>query len=261
MDILIQQGGPSAVEALAVRMAAEDAGHTVTTARPGDPFPEDPFMPIGSVQFCLDAMRHQGIDVRRGFTPYPTVLVSKQFIHRRIELMHMQVAARLFLNEGRACFLKPHWPPKAFDTFVADPAADDLDDVKRIEAIQNRMVWASEVTRFVSEWRYYVVNGEIVGHARYDDGEDGAPEPDSHLVLDAVERLARDRSTPAGYALDFGVLEDGRTSLVEANDGWGGLGMYKGDLHRDDYFRLLKARWEEIAQDKCLTHGDGLCLA
>ncbi|MFN7976011.1 MAG: ATP-grasp domain-containing protein [Acidobacteriota bacterium] len=47
----------------------------------------------------------------------------------------------------------------------------------------------------------------------------------------------------AGYGIDFGVLADGRTALVEMNDGYG-LGSYA--LDPDLYTDLLVARWEEL---------------
>jgi hypothetical protein len=50
---------------------------------------------------------------------------------------------------------------------------------------------------------------------------------------------------PVSYSLDVGVMEDGRTALVECNDGWA-LGYYKGDLRPLDYFKMLDARWQEL---------------
>ena len=48
---------------------------------------------------------------------------------------------------------------------------------------------------------------------------------------------------PAGCALDFGVTEDGRTLLIEMNDGYS-LGTY--GLEATLYARLLTARWAEL---------------
>ncbi len=48
---------------------------------------------------------------------------------------------------------------------------------------------------------------------------------------------------PAGYSADFGVSADGRTLLVETNDGYS-LGC--GALVANLYAELLLARWEEI---------------
>ena len=45
--------------------------------------------------------------------------------------------------------------------------------------------------------------------------------------------------------MDFGILEDGRTCLVEVNDG-SSLGRYDG-INGSDYTDLLIARWNQLA--------------
>lgn len=50
-----------------------------------------------------------------------------------------------------------------------------------------------------------------------------------------------------GYGMDIGIsAEDGKTYLVEVNDGWA-LGLYR-DMPRREYVRLLEARWLEMAR-------------
>jgi len=44
--------------------------------------------------------------------------------------------------------------------------------------------------------------------------------------------------------MDFGILEDGRTCLVEVNDGYS-LGRYDG-INGSDYTDLLIARWNQL---------------
>lgn len=46
-----------------------------------------------------------------------------------------------------------------------------------------------------------------------------------------------------GYGIDFGVLDDGRTALVELNDGYA-LGNY--GLAAEAYLALCIARWEQL---------------
>ena len=52
------------------------------------------------------------------------------------------------------------------------------------------------------------------------------------------------KGAPAAYGLDFGVTADGRTLLVEANDGFA-LGCY--GLDPVIYAEMLEARWCELA--------------
>ena len=63
----------------------------------------------------------------------------------------------------------------------------------------------------------------------------------------AIERVAGHLPTlsgvPAGCSADFGVAGDGRTLLVEINDGHS-LGC--GALVANLYAKLLEARWDEI---------------
>lgn len=57
-------------------------------------------------------------------------------------------------------------------------------------------------------------------------------------------------SAPKGYAIDFGLADDGRTLLLEVNDGYS-LGSY--GLFPLDYAKLLSARWAELTEthDEC----------
>ena len=73
-------------------------------------------------------------------------------------------------------------------------------------------------------------------------------------VLDFA--IKKYRSAPAGYAMDFGVTEDGRTLLVEVNDGYA-LGCYGADPIQ--YAKLLSARWCELVgiHDECDVYFEG----
>lgn len=64
--------------------------------------------------------------------------------------------------------------------------------------------------------------------------------PASGIVRTA---LGAYRNAPAGYGADFGISSDGRTVLVETNDGYA-LG-YMG-IAESCYAELLAARWREI---------------
>lgn len=99
-------------------------------------------------------------------------------------------------------------------------------------------VWCSEPVDFVREWRCFVRNGRIVHVRPYAGDWRGAYDPS---VLERA--IAAFTSAPAGCALDFGVTADGRTLLVEGNDGYA-LGAY--GLFPIDYAKLLSARWCQV---------------
>jgi hypothetical protein len=110
-------------------------------------------------------------------------------------------------------------------------AAADLPD--------SHEVLVSEYVIFLSEWRCFVCRGEILDLCRYQG--DVFRYPDPGVVRNAVADYGR--SAPAGYGIDFGVLTDGRTVLVEANDGYS-LGPY--GLEATEYAGLLEARWSQL---------------
>lgn len=97
---------------------------------------------------------------------------------------------------------------------------------------------AQEVVRFESEWRAFVLRGVVQGISSY--AGDPLRFPSANLVRMAVGAF---RGAPAGYAADFGVTDDGRTLIVEVNDGYS---VGHGGLVADVYARLLAARWDEL---------------
>ena len=99
-------------------------------------------------------------------------------------------------------------------------------------------VLISEVVNFISEYRAYVVEGQMVGLYWY--LGDFRKFPDVTVIDSAI---ADYEDAPAGYSIDFGITDDGRTLLIECNDGWS-LGNY--GLEPSKYCRLLGRRWHEL---------------
>ena len=131
---------------------------------------------------------------------------------------------------------------KAFTGFVAHTERDLL----RVAALDDDFpVICSEPVDFVQEWRCFVMRGRILDVRSYGDGWREAFDPG---VIDAA--VAAYEDAPAGYAADFGVTRNGRTLLVEVNDGYS-LGSY--GLQRNLYAQLLSARWAELTgtNDEC----------
>ena len=195
-------------------------------------------LPVGSVEFLRKAMRLACVD-EPGNISYPQSLAG--YLKRHIELR----PAGAVMGHW---FIKPT-STKAFTGYVVDTAnPDNLNDYDRI---QNNVflsltpetdVWISEPVVWVSEYRYYVINGQIHGCGRYDDGPDDAPIPNMAVV---AEMAAASDDLPIAYSLDVGVLDTGDTALIECNDAWA-LGFYKGTLSRKDYIKMLLARWQQM---------------
>ena len=102
-------------------------------------------------------------------------------------------------------------------------------------------ILCSEVVKWLSEYRVYVLNGSIVGVKHYEG--DREIKIDEQVAVEAVHLLQASHQGTAGYAIDLGIMSDGKTALVEWNDGFS-LGSY--NLDRAVYTDLQIARWCEI---------------
>lgn len=106
----------------------------------------------------------------------------------------------------------------------------------------NTEVICSEIVEFVSEWRCFVIDNSIVGIKHYIGDENCSC---NHKVIESA--LAAFHNCPSGFAMDFGITSDGRTLLVEVNDGYA-LGAY--GLEPKLYCKLLTTRWRELMGTK-----------
>lgn len=141
---------------------------------------------------------------------------------------------------GRICktdlplFVKP-----ARDKELPAVVARCMDDLAAYETMgPGYPVLCSESIEFSSEWRVFVRYGKIADVRCYL-GEPH-PFPDVDAVNGAVESYSQ---SPAAYTLDLGVTSDGRTLLVEVNDGYS-VGCYGADCVA--YALFLAARWAEL---------------
>jgi hypothetical protein len=195
-------------------------------------------VPVGSVEFCQAFMGRLGIEIplRDAPSTYPNSL---------LHYLGRPVSARLYRDVPDGQFCKPvrtkiftghikgqEWP-------FGETVPSDLDHVA---------VYASPPVNFISEMRCYVIDEQIIDIVPYVEDE-GAARPshqvDMTIVQNAVRSFERENAI-RGYGIDFGVLDDGRTVVVEWNDGWA-LGHYRSDkMSIDRYIELCAARWEQI---------------
>jgi hypothetical protein len=168
---------------------------------------------------------------------YPKSL--KTFLHRRIWKSTLGEAERKVAEEGNPpMFVKPSARRKSFTGTVLDLSRTYMP----IGAVSRRQeVWCSDVVRWKSEYRAYVIGHTVVGLDHYH-GDPGAP-LDMTKVDQALRAYQDSGEAPSAYGIDFGVLESGETALVEANDGYA-LGAYK--VAAEPYTDLLIRRWQEL---------------
>lgn len=158
------------------------------------------------------------------------------FTERKIERVSMGLFKHCIDRVHFPLFIKPNGKMKEFVAGVVSSKNNALaffHDVK-----DETPVLISDVVNFVSEYRGYVIEGELVGIKHYIG--DFRVFPDMKVIDTAI---AEYRSQPAGYSIDFGVTDDGRTLLIECNDGWC-LGNY--GLEDRLYSKLLGIRWREL---------------
>ena len=132
-------------------------------------------------------------------------------------------------------FVKPREDSKKF-TGVLVQTTRDL--VGCGDAAYDTPIWCSEPVNFVSEWRCFLRYGTILDVRPY--RGDWRQHFDYRVVESAVAAWVEQ---PRGCAIDFGLDDQGRTLVVETNDGFA-LGAY--GLWPIDYAKLLSARWTEL---------------
>jgi hypothetical protein len=238
INFLIQADDVMRAEKLAVRNAAASrAGSILQRVGLADLGRDDvpgSYVPVGTVKFCRKRLRQLGLALPKHLS-YPPVLIP--FLSRPLRVMSYQD-----VDEGD--FVKPFATTKEFTGHLKgqwppdEPVPTNLGQLK---------VWTSPPIKFVSEYRCYVLHDRLAGSCRYDDDPDPAPMPDLAVVQAAIEAMTG-AGAPAGYSLDFGVVDDGRTLLIEANDGWA-LGYYRdheSSMTPDAYVALIAARWAEL---------------
>ena len=105
-------------------------------------------------------------------------------------------------------------------------------------------VFGSEIVTFESEYRVFVLRGEIVGCKHY--------KGDFRRMIDfqvVDSAIAAFHTAPVAYGIDFGFTNKGQTILVEVNDSYS-LGCY--GLGPTRYAAMIESRWNEMV---------GLCAA
>jgi hypothetical protein len=178
---------------------------------------------------------------------YPECL--KHLLHRRIEKSSLgEISSILSANPTAQYFIKPYADTKAFSGLTVSP---DWMDYLLGEFSSSFPVIMSELVEMVSEYRVYIVNGEIKAICRYKGPDDGALDLD--VVRGAVETLSESdegREIIPGCGADFATVRispgDERlvTALIEVNDGYS-LGAYDG-LSGKDYTDMLIGRWRQL---------------
>lgn len=185
----------------------------------------------GGVNFMKDAFRKRGI---RPVAALDIPRVLEPFCERKIQ--HTTLRALLASDPKFPIFVKPDGDGKLFDGTIVTNAYE-LELFKHYDGL-DVPIMTSEVLKIVSEHRAFITDKKIVDVRKYK-GAYG-----THPKLDMIENciLVWD-AQPVAYCLDFGVTDDGKTVLIEANDAYS-LGTYGLDSY--SYTKMMILRWKEL---------------
>lgn len=172
---------------------------------------------------------------------YPVSL--RKYLKRNVwETTVRKLQTETQYRELPAFFVKPKSRAKLFTGFVVR-SGYDLNTLFSIG--KSTELYCSDLVEWQSEYRVFVLNTKIVGMKNYSGNPDLLPDMD--FVENAIREFQNSEQSTAGYGIDFGVLKNGETALVEWNDGYA-LGSY--GLEKEIYTDLILNRWEELMRSK-----------
>lgn len=220
----MERSEQATTEARLTRAFAESHGiavvETWTKAIASGRFPVQPTdIAIGTIDFLEARLRSAG----RAAPPpndYPVEL--RDVLGRDVQRVSL-AEARARIASGGPAFVKPADHRKRFTGFVAG----DPNDARWHGCSTRLPVWIADVLAIASEWRVYAAFGRVLAVVQAPNTGTSASEPDQTLTQRIADRLHRMANGFEGVAFDVAVLADGRTVLLEVNEGYG-YGAYPG---------------------------------
>jgi hypothetical protein len=208
------------------KMGAEQCGIKVKAFQNISDVSNDPTnIVVGSVETCSLWLQNAGFQIPNAVD----ISLFQEFLGRNITVIDIQ-------DVKFPSFIKPYSKIKAFTGFVA---IDKL-YVSIFSENYKGLVWSQDVVEIISEYRLYINCHKIIGmkHCR----GDCLSFPDVNFIKICVNKSIKILDYHA-YTLDFGVLEDGSTILIEINDGFA-IGNY--GLEPLDYYYFIRNRWLQL---------------
>lgn len=194
---------------------------------------------VGSVQSIQAALKQLNLAAPEP-NYYPECLTP--WLYRNIQAADAN-AVRWMIDQGSSLFVKS----QAWKQMTGMVCSSTSHHPELSMMPGDAMCWISEPVEWVSEYRVYVHQNEIVAIACY--------EGDEHFTLDENVLVGATRALQSNnwhdtYAMDWGVMKKPSgelvTALVEMNDAWA-IGAYDGIDYRQ-YYSFLNRRWQQLTQ-------------
>jgi hypothetical protein len=169
---------------------------------------------------------------------YPYEL--RKFMAREVKESTMGAVRKEFLRTEISVFVKP----VKQKVFNGDVLKNTLSLIQMAKVPDDCPVYVSEPIEFLSEFRVYIQEDEILAAKHY--AGDWTKLPDPEVIKSVMKTWYYHK--PVTYALDFGVVKrplGNITALVEFNDATS-LGNY--GLEAMNYAEMLTQRWFEIME-------------
>lgn len=193
--------------------------------------PKDEDIIIGSVQACEKFFELVGMPVPQ-YVGYPEQLMN--FYGRSIWTCRFSDVKPDMLP----VFMKPQHGVKLFTGMVVDkPASLEFVGKYYPEITPDTCLYCSEVVQIESEYRCFVLKGELKGIQWY--AGDFRKFPDVAFIDAAVAAYT---NCPIAYTLDVAVCADGM-KVIEVNDMWA-IGSY--GFNAKDYVQMTIERFNEL---------------
>ncbi|WP_343604341.1 ATP-grasp domain-containing protein [Fluviicola sp.] len=196
---------------------------------------DDTTIVVGDNPTMMNVFKRLGINWTND--SYPESL--RKYLNRNVwESSIRKLFMKSHENEVGNVFVKPKSSPKLFTGFVINSNLD----LYRLDGIaKDTDLYCSSVVKWLSEYRVFVNKSKIVGIKNYHGDE--SLKLNMKVVENAIGDFEKSEQRTNAYGIDFGILDDGSTALIEWNDGFA-LGSY--GLDKEVYTDLILTRWNEI---------------
>jgi len=185
----------------------------------------------GSVDYCVDKLK-KFYDIEMPYSlTNQMIYMNEKFLQRKVTVGNINTFYELIKENKNGIFVKPLNVTKLFNgSFIENENQYKLLVDSNID--KSIPLLYSTYIDILSEYRLWIHNNEILSVNHYL-GElltDNNYSLDKNLVIETINEFKNItyNKTPQLYTLDFAILKNGTTSLIEINDIFG-TGTYGFD--------------------------------